>query len=138
MSLKTLLISLSVLLMNAPSLFASSEVKKTLDCGLNQQPIRLCSANNPSNEMTSASLILCENKQPHSAYIKLVQTFKNDSRNELTTSGTLTPDPNNNLTFISWHSNNLIKVYFTNDHDEAYLDITSITSGESSMTLYCN
>lgn len=138
MSPKILILSLSVLLLKSPVLFASSEVKKTLDCGVNQQSIRLCSAKNLNSNVASADLILCENKQPNSAYIKLLQKFKDGYRNELTVNGTLTSDPNNNLSFISSYSNDLIIIYFTNDHDEAYVNINSVTSGDSSMTLYCN
>ena len=138
MSPNFLILSLSVLLLKSPVLFASYEAKKTLDCGLNPHSIRLCSAKNPNSKLASADLILCENTQPNSAYIKLLQKFKDGSRNDLTVNGTLTPDPNNNLSFVSSHSNDLIKIYFTNDQDEAYIDIISATSGEASMTLYCN
>lgn len=134
MSPKTFILLLSALLFYAPSLFALSE-DKTLACSLNHQTLRLCSAKNINDDITSANLILCENTQKNSSYIKLLQVFKNGSRNNLIVSGTLTPDPNNNLSFVSLSSNNLIKIYFTNDYDEAYVDLTS---GASSMTLYCN
>ncbi len=109
-----------------------------LSCHDHQKPLKACQTFNQDTD-TTEELVLCENTNTNTKYIKLRKMRNAQLINSLSLSGSLYTDKNKNQYFISYSSisKKQISVHFTNDGDEAYFKTYRENELITSQTLDC-
>lgn len=130
----SLFLIISILIYNFS--FAYEIQNPASSCAQDETTLRNCSDSDliQSNEL--AQITLCQNKSGTSKVLFTIIS-KEHKIQTLELSGSLNTDRNKNLEFRSDNSSPHYKIYFTNDHDEAYLDIFKREEQSERMTFSC-